>query len=86
MIAIETKYLPATNNKGSRIKASIHTNGYNVTIPFDYSLNDDKLYFKAVQELIKKYKLDWDISEMVYGGVKNGYVFCFPYSTIKGGV
>ena len=28
MIAIETKFLPATNKKGSRIKASIHTNGY----------------------------------------------------------
>jgi len=81
MIAIQTKYLPATNTKGSRVKA--FTNDFNVTIPFDYSLNDEKVYFKAVKELIKKYKLDWNISEMVYGGVKNGYVFCFKDSLVK---
>jgi len=81
MIAIQTKYLPATNTKSSRIKA--FTNNFNVIIPFDYSLNDEQVYFKAVKELVKKYKLDWDISIMNYGSTKNGYVFTFNHSTIK---
>jgi len=80
MKAIQTKYLPATNTKGSRIKA--FTNDFNVTIPFDYSLNDEQVYFKAVKELVKKYKLDWDISKMNYGSIKDGYVFCFNDSII----
>ena len=86
MIAIETKYLPATNNNGSRIKAFIHSNGFNVTVPYDYSLSHEKVYFKAVKALIHKYNLnenDWNISKMVFGGVKNGYVFCFPDSIIE---
>ena len=81
MIAIQTKYLSPTNNKGSRIKAFAES--FNVTIPYDYSLNDEKLHFKAVKELVKKHNLDWDISIMNYGSTKNGYVFTFNHSTIE---
>lgn len=85
MIAIQTKYLPATDHKGARIKASTDT-GFNATVPLNYALSGEKLHFEAVKELVKKYKLDWNIKNMVYGGLKNGYVFCFSDSTIEGSV
>lgn len=81
MIAIQTKYLPSTNTKGSRIKASAKS--FNVTIPYDYSLNDEKLHFKAVKELVRKHNLDWDISIMNYGSTENGYIFTFNHSIIE---
>lgn len=81
MIAIQTKYLGATNCKGSRIKA-FTSNGHSCTIPYDYGLSDEKLHFKAVQAMVKKHGLDWNISTMNYGGVKGGYVFTFPCSTV----
>tara|TARA_R110000868_G_scaffold307218_1_gene568658 strand:+ start:55 stop:303 length:249 start_codon:yes stop_codon:yes gene_type:complete len=82
MIAITTKYLSPTNNRGSRIKA--YAKPFNVTIPYDYSLSDEKLHFKAVKELVKKHNLNWDISNMNYGSTENGYVFTFNHSTIEG--
>lgn len=81
MIAITTKYLSPTNNRGSRIKASAKS--FNVTIPYNYSLNDEKLHFEAVKELVRKHKLDWDISVMNYGSTENGYVFTFNHSIIE---
>ena len=85
MIAIQTKYLAATDYKGARIKAMTDS-GFNVTVPFNYSLSGEKVHFEAVKELVKKYKLKWDIKNMVYGGLKHGYVFCFADSTIEGSV
>ena len=81
MIAIQTKYISPTNPRGSRIKAFTET-GFTVTIPYDYSLNHELVHFKAVKELIKKYSLDWNLDGMTYGGVKNGYAFCFPHSIV----
>lgn len=37
---IEVKYLPATNTRGSRIKATSLRFGDSVVIPFDYSANN----------------------------------------------
>ena len=68
MIAIQTKYLGATNTKPSRIKA-FTCNGHSCIISYDYALSDAKLHFKAVKALVSKCKLDWDISKMNYGGV-----------------
>ena len=86
MIAIQTKYLGPTNTKGSRIKA-FTCNGHSCTIDYDYALSDEKLHFKAVKALVSKNPtgrcLDWNISKMTYGGVKGGYVFTFPQSTIS---
>jgi hypothetical protein len=76
MIAIETKYLPATNFKGARIKAFTFS-GFNITIPCDYSLTHEKVYFKAVKELIKKYKLEWNISKMTLWRNKRWLCFLF---------
>ena len=81
MIAIQTKYLGATNHKPSRIKA-FTSNGHSCTISFDYDLSNEKLHFEAVKALVAKCKLDWDISTMNYGGVKDGYVFTFPSAII----
>jgi len=82
MIAIETKYLSPTNTRGSKIKA-FTCNGHSVTVSYDHALSNEAVHFEAVKELVKKYSLDWDISSMVYGGTKDGYVFCFPQSTIE---
>jgi hypothetical protein len=82
MIAIQTKYLGPTNTKGARIKA-FTCNGHSAIIDYDYALNDELLHFEAVKALKEKYKLSWDISEMTYGGIKDGYAFTFPYSTIS---
>jgi len=81
MIAIQTKYLPATDTRGPRIKA-FTCNGHAVTVPYDYALSSDKLHFEAVKELVEKHSLDWDLSNMRYGSVANGYVFCFADSIV----
>ena len=81
MIAIQTKYICPTNTRGSRIKAFTES-GFTVTIPYDHSLNYEKVHFKAVKELVKKHDLQWDIENMTFGGVKNGYVFCFKHSVV----
>lgn len=76
MIAIQTKYISATNCKGARIKA-FTSSGMSVTIPFPYEVSHGSEHFEAVKALVAKYKLAWDISNMRCGGVKGGYVFCF---------
>lgn len=82
MIAIQTKYIPASNTKGSRIKAFTES-GFSAVVSYDYSLDGVNIHFKAVKELVKKHKLDWNINKMVYGGVKGGYVFCFESSIVN---
>jgi hypothetical protein len=82
MIAIETKYLSPTNTRGSKIKA-FTCNGHSVTVSYDHAFSHEAVHFEAVKALVAKYNLDWDISGMVYGGTKAGYVFCFPTSTIE---
>jgi hypothetical protein len=81
MKAIETKHLAATDTRGTRIKATVGK--LTATVPYDYSLNEAAVAFEAVKELVRKHKLDWDISKMVYGGTDKGYTFCFPESTIE---
>tara|TARA_R110002012_G_scaffold82737_1_gene208878 strand:+ start:706 stop:957 length:252 start_codon:yes stop_codon:yes gene_type:complete len=82
MKAIETKYLSATDTRGERIKAT--AGKLTATVPYDYALSDQsEIAFEAVKELVRKHKLDWDISKMVYGGTDKGYTFCFPESTIE---
>lgn len=81
MKAIETKYLSATNTRGSRIKAT--AGGLSAVVPYDHSLSDVAVHFEAVKGLVKKHDLEWDISAMVYGGTERGYTFCFPESTIE---
>ena len=80
--AIETKYISATNTKGSRIKATC--GGMSVTIPYDHSKDTVRAHFAAVAALKEKHKLDaWGIEKMHFGGTKDGFVFVFPFSYIE---
>ncbi len=80
MVIIKTKYLSATNTRGSRIKAS--ANGLTVTIPLCYDLSGVAVHYKAVQALVAKHNLDWDISNMGYGSDDAGYYFTFNHSVM----
>jgi hypothetical protein len=80
MVIIKTKYLSATNTRGSRIKAE--ANGFTVSIPYPSKLNSEYAHFEAVKALVAKHNLDWDISNMGYGSDNNGYYFTFNHSVM----
>lgn len=85
MIAIHTKYIPATNTRGSRIKA-YSCNGHKVLVSIDYSLGDVERHAVAVKKLIEtQMQYTPDYSVMTYGGSADGkgYTFCFVQSTIE---
>jgi hypothetical protein len=70
--AIETKYLGATNSRGSRIKATAWAGS--VTVCFDYQLNPDQNHKAAADALIAK--LGWQGKFAQGGNAKgDGYVF-----------
>ena len=75
MNAIITKYIPATNRNGSRIKASAE-GVKSVFIPFNYDLNAEENHAAAADKLCAKYL--WD-NKLVSGGLpdQTGYAFCF---------
>jgi len=73
MIAVQTKYIPATNTRGSRIKA-FTSSGQSLTIGFDYSLEDYQLYEKAAIMLCEK--MGWS-TKLIGGSTKDGYTFVF---------
>lgn len=84
MIAIHTKYLPATNTKGSRIKAYT-SDGRSVTVSVDHSLSDVLRHFAAVEKFVHE-KMNYapPILGMTYGDSADGkgYVFCFGESKV----
>lgn len=82
MVAIQTKYIGATNTKSSRIKAWTD-NGHSVSIPYPHEYSHEVCHFQAVKALVQKHDLDWDLNDMRYGGTKKGYVFCFAHSIVK---
>lgn len=88
MIAIHTKYIPATNFKGSRIKAYTvgygDFKGFQATIPYPYEYSHEVCHFQAVKALVEKHKLDWDLTNMRYGDSADGkgYSFCFDKSKV----
>jgi len=82
MKAILTKYIGPTLHRGSRIKA-YDEDGNSITIPFDYGLNQGQRHKKAAIALCKK--MGW-AGEMVGGGIKNGYAFCFVDSWVGKGL
>jgi hypothetical protein len=82
MIAIQTKYLGPTNTRGARIKAWTDS-GFSTAISYPHEFSHELCHFQAVKALIAKHKLDWDLSDMRYGGTDNGYVFCFAHSIVK---
>ena len=71
--AIQTKYLPATDTKGSRIKA-FDCDKNSVTIGYDSALNSENAHKKAALALMKK--MGWS-GEIKGGWLKKGMVFVF---------
>lgn len=70
--AIETKYLPATSNRGSRIKATAWAGS--VTVPYDHALDATENHQAAADALIAKYQWQGDFAQG--GNVKgDGYYF-----------
>lgn len=52
-MTITTKYLPATNTRGSRIKAS-YGYGKGITIPFPYNQNATSAHWMAAEALLTR--------------------------------
>ncbi len=72
MQAIVTKYLPPTNTRGARIKATAEAGS--VTIPFPYDINGQAAHQVAAQALADRF--DWGrkyLGGSLPGGA--GYVF-----------
>ena len=88
MIAIHTKFISATNNSGSRIKAytcgGMGLKGFTATISFPHERELVPAHFEAVKELVKKNRLDWNLEGMRYGDSADGkgFSFCFESSTV----
>jgi hypothetical protein len=88
MIAIHTKYLSASNSRGSRIKAYTAAHGdfkgFHATISYPSELSGVDCHFEAVKALIIKNKLDWKTDGMRYGDSADGrgYSFCFDASKV----
>ena len=78
MQTINVKYLPATNSKGVRIKASCE--GGSVTISRDYSVEIEQDYMLAAKTL--KDKMQWS-GDIVGGHTKDGMVFVFVTDSYK---
>jgi hypothetical protein len=78
MQAIITKYLPATNTKGSRIKATCGAGS--TTISYPHELSGQAVHRAAAEALIVK--LRWDDRE--YGGLLGGGLpdgsYCFVFN------
>ena len=75
MKAIETKYLPATNTRGSRIKA--YAEGVkSFTIPYPHELSGTACHAAAALALARR--MGWK-GTLVSGGKadQSGEVFCF---------
>lgn len=89
MIAIHTKFIPASNTKGSRIKA--YTTGYGdhkgftATIGYPSEFDSVRAHFEAVKALVSKNNLEWTLDGMRYGDSADGkgFSFCFDASTVK---
>lgn len=70
--AIETKYIKATNTRGSRIKATAW--GGSITVGYDYALDTDGAHKAAADALIAK--MGWSGTFAQGGNVKgDGYYF-----------
>lgn len=82
MQAIHTKYIPASNVKGSRIKAT-SDNGHSVIVSRNDALNGHLVHFEAVKALVAKHKLDWNIDNMCYGGSSDGKGYTFVSADSK---
>ena len=94
MQAIETKYIPATNTRGSRIKAECERGS--ITIDYPHELSGDAVHIAAADALVAKFVKEdaerygtdrnpWS-KPRVCGGLKNGhYAHVFVETLSQGG-
>ena len=81
-IAIQTKYLPPTNTRGSRYKAFTES-GRHITIQPSDSLSSEQNHRAAALALCAKMAWDADGDDLIEGGTKEGYVYVFlPHDTV----
>jgi len=73
MVAIQTKYLRATNTSGARIKAYT-SSGQSFILSWKPELKDYQNYEMAAHCLCTK--LGWS-TDIIGGGTKEGYTFVF---------
>lgn len=87
MLGITTKYICPSNTRGARIKATIWNWAKNkqesVTISYPHHLSDELVHFEAVKALAKKLDLQVSLDNMRFGGLENGYCFCFESSIVR---
>ena len=75
--AITTKYLPCTNTRGARIKATAGSGYVSITVAYaDYATSEAAHYIAAVALLDK---LGWTPKRIHQGGTRDGYVFVMEY-------
>ena len=79
MQAIQTKFIPCTNHRGSRVKAWCEAKS--LTVYWDHALDVDGNHNSAARQLIKL--LGWEGHGLWFGGElprpSSGYVFvCNP--------
>jgi len=79
--AIVTRYLPPTNLKGSRIKATAAAGS--VTVHIDHALNIEQNHAKAAEALAHKY--NWR-GQWFMGGLPSDAGYCFVCADIAGTV
>lgn len=63
MQAIQTKYLPATNTRGSRIKATCERGS--ITIDYPHELHGDECHREAVRQLVARFIAEDSIRQPV---------------------
>ena len=87
MLGITTKYLRPTNTKGSRIKATVWNwakdKEESVTISYPHQFSGELCHFEAVKALVSKLDLQVSLDNMRFGGLENGYCFCFDHSVVR---
>lgn len=71
MVAILTKYLGATNFRGSRVKAYTET-GLSVTLSWDDALNPEENHREAAKALAAK--MGWQ-GRYIGGSTERGFAF-----------
>ena len=76
MKTIQTKFLPVTERRGSRIKA-YDTDGFSVTIPYPHELSGLDCHWEAVKAFMVKYEWSWPGKKMAAGHTKNGAIFVY---------
>jgi hypothetical protein len=77
MKAIVTKYIPCTNTKPSRIKAT-DTEHNSIIVSYNDDSDTEHAHMAAALALCKK--MNWP-DTIIGGGTKTGYVFVFANST-----